>query len=40
MSGLAWYVDPNGIENGKKYCHIDPYPTCINKCEILIIESE
>lgn len=41
MSGLAWYVNPNGTENEeKKYCHIGPYPTRMNKCEILIIEPE
>ena len=37
MKTLAWYIDPNGIEN--KYTVKYPYPTGIKKCEILIIDT-
>jgi hypothetical protein len=36
MKVLAWYIDPDGIENKNTITY--PYPTGIKTCEILDID--
>jgi hypothetical protein len=37
MKVLAWYIDPNGIENKNTVNY--PYPTGIKKCEFNILDT-
>jgi hypothetical protein len=37
MKVLAWFIDPNGIENKSNFKH--PYPIGIKECQILNIDT-